>query len=128
MQKVKVFNDNTFDFKSNFKGDPVHIKAKSYWKGADGNDLIMDIYEANDFRGDYHPIKIKGDGTHDPESFKMIKLEKLEDAKEGLQNHICMVCNHKSPSSHELDAHVKFTHAEVPKVVIPELDNKKKTA
>lgn len=128
MQKVKVFNENVFDFKSNFKGDPVFIKAKSYWKNEDGTDRIMDIFEANDFRCDYHPIKLNGDGKQDPETFKMIRIEKVdqEAAAPVMSEHTCNLCKHKSPSAHELDAHIKFKHAEAALTSIPEEDAKPK--
>lgn len=125
--KVKVFNDNVHDFKSNFKGDPVFIKAKSYWLEENGEPRVMDLYEANDFRGDYHPIKLDGQNLPDPTSFKMIKLEKVGEAVT-METHVCNVCKHKSPSSHELDAHVKFTHANLATISIPEEDAKPKRA
>lgn len=128
MSKVRVFNDNVHDFKATFKGDPIFIKAKSYLLEKTGEPREMDIYEANEFRGDYHPITIGGDDQPDPRSFKMIKIEKIGESVSVIPEHVCMQCKHKSPSAHELDAHVKYTHADSATVSIPELDAKQKRA
>ena len=124
--QCKVFNENVHDFASMFKGDPVKIKAKSYWKNEDGSDKVMDLYEANDFQKDYHPMKKGADELPTPESFKMMRIERIGVAAAGPAEHVCMQCKHKSPSSHELDAHVKYTHPDAVIVSIPEEDAKPK--
>jgi hypothetical protein len=124
-QKVKVFNDNVHDFKSNFKGDPVFIKAKSYWTEKNGEPRVMDLYEANDFRGDYHPIMKGANEEADPKSYKMIRLEVVGVETAAVQaEHVCMQCKHKSPSPEELEAHIKVKHAEAVRTEIAELDEK----
>ena len=68
--KVKVWNDNTTAWNEKFKGEDVKIPAKGY--------IEMEFYEAHEFKGQFSPIKVKGDGTQDTASFKMIRVEKMD--------------------------------------------------
>ena len=122
-RSVKIFNDNDYPFESNFKGDKVYIGAKSYWKDKDGNARIFDIFEANDFRGDYHPIKLLGDGTPDPKTYKKIKLVSLDaEVKEEVPEHPCMQCGSSYQTEDELDVHLETEHKTEERVSIPDLD------
>ena len=120
MANVKVWNDNKYDFKSMFKGEPIHIKA--------GEFKIMEFYEAHEFKGDYHPIQLDANNQPLPESFKMIRIEKEgeESTHEAETMHYCMSCKHKSPSPEELEAHIKVRHADQARVVIDEVDQEMK--
>lgn len=67
MPKVKVWNDNVHPHKEMFKDNLVEIPAKSC--------IEMEWEEAIEFKGQFTPIRIRGDGTHDPAGFKMIRVE-----------------------------------------------------
>ena len=75
MAKVKVWNDNTVAWTEKFKGDDVKIPPRGY--------IEMEFYEAHEFKGQFSPIKVRADGTQDPGSFKMIRVEPLEQKNEG---------------------------------------------
>jgi hypothetical protein len=121
--KVKIFNDNEHPFEANFKGDKVYIGAKSYWKDKDGTPRLFDLFEANDFKGDYHPIKLLGDGTHDPRTFKKIKLVNIDaEVKEVVPEHPCMLCGSAYQTEDELDVHLEAEHKNEERVSIAELD------
>ena len=126
MANAMVYNDNVHDFKSIFKGDKVFIKAKGYWLDDSGKPKVMDLYEANDFRGTYHPVAVDGSGVPDPKSYKMIKIEMIKEAaKQEMQSHVCMQCKHSSPSPEELEAHINVRHADAVKLGLPDVDVKK---
>jgi hypothetical protein len=78
MAKVKVWNDNlkNLDPKTGkplphvevFKGETLTIPA--------GECIEMDWEEAMEFKGQFFPMVLRGDGTHDPKGFKMIRVER----------------------------------------------------
>lgn len=122
MNLVKVFNDNIYPLKELFKGADVIIKEKDYWRNADGSVKELDIFEASEFKGQYHPAPIDTDGkmVRDAQYFKKIIIEPIlknkpeaPPAKQGIK---CMVsgCGHFSPSPEELEAHNKVRHANLP--------------
>lgn len=67
MARVKVWNLNVHEHKEEFKGVMLEIPAKGF--------IEMDWEDAVQFRGQYTPMLIKADGTHDPRGFKMIKVD-----------------------------------------------------
>lgn len=127
--KVRVFNDNTHPLHEIFKGEEVKLESKDYWRDKNGKIKEMDIYEANDFRGQYHAVPFDGSGKmlSDSKYYKMIKIEKVseESALETAANvFTCMMkgCKHVSPSTEELDAHVKVRHPSAETLILPEED------
>lgn len=71
MNLAKVWNDNHLDFVGSFKGEKVHIPAKSF--------IEMEYDEAISFKSYPHPMQFDGMGQQKPESFKMIRVEGKRD-------------------------------------------------
>lgn len=67
---VKVWNDNTYDFKEpNFKGNVVLVKA--------GGFIEMDLEEAVEFQGQYSPLPPEDTQPDDQvKYFKKIRIER----------------------------------------------------
>jgi len=128
-QKVRVYNLNTYPLDEIFKGDEVHIEPQDYWRDKKGAVKVMDIYEATDFKGQYHPVMSDGSGkmVNDPKFYKMLRLEPAEAepvALEEVPAYKCMHggCKHVSPSSEELEAHTRVKHPGSESLVLPEED------
>lgn len=130
MSKVYVYNDNIHPLEEQFKGNKVHIAAEDYWRDAKGQKLAMDIYEANDFRGQYHPVPFDGSGKiiDDAKYYKKIKMEpvadqagEIVDVQTGVK---CMFkeCKHVSASPEELETHSKNKHPNADTLILPEED------
>lgn len=113
---VKVWNDNDLDFKTKFKGEEVIVKARGF--------IEMELFEANDFRGQYHPVSVASNGLQDPLSFKMIRIERPSDSKieVDLNAHVCMQCKKKYESEPVLKAHIDSAHADAQRLELPEMD------
>ena len=64
----RVYNRHPLGYthKEKFKGDVIEIKA--------GEFVLMDYFEANEFRGQYFPISYDGMEQQDPISYKCIEL------------------------------------------------------
>ncbi len=130
--KVKIYNLNTHPLKEIFKGNEVLIEAQDYWRDKKGNIREFDIYEANDFRGQYHPVESDGSGknTNDPKHFKMLRMDPVGDASPIVETEPsgfkCMAagCKHVSPSPEELEAHAKVRHADIETLILPEEDQR----
>lgn len=130
MQKVRVFNDNIHPLKEIFKGERVEIGPKDYWRDAKGNILELDIYEANDYRGQYAPVPFDGSGKmlNDPRYFKMIKMEPVdkavgEDTKVQILKCMMKDCKFVATSTEQLEDHSAERHGGVDKLVLPEQDH-----
>lgn len=67
MSKVKVYNDNMFDFKQKFRDEFIAIKA--------GGFVEMDYEDAVTFLGKPHGMKFDGHGHQKPESYKMLRID-----------------------------------------------------
>lgn len=121
--RVKVWNDNVHDIKEKFKGDDIFIKAKGF--------IEMELFEANDYRGQYYPMILGSDGTQDPKSFKMIRIERITDSGEieAPALHVCQACAKKYESAPVLKAHIDTEHADAARLEIPDVDEtiKKRT-
>lgn len=137
--KVYVYNGNEYPLRELFKGEQVDIAAKDYWRDKTGEKKKIDIYEANDFRGQYHPVPFDGSGKmlNDPKHYKIIKMEPVdqvtEEAIPDKPSFKCMAkeCKHVSPSPEELEAHTTTRHPNAEKLILPEEDartQKKKSA
>lgn len=117
MSMVKVWNDNTIDHVEMFKEKEIRIPA--------GKHIEMELFEANDFKGQYRIVEVDAGGQQTRESMKMIRLErpKLEAVEdEAPEVHQCVVCKHASPSPEELEAHIKVRHAEQERLNMPDVD------
>lgn len=123
---VKLWNDNDYDYKTKFKGDDVLIKAHSFKE--------MDLFEANDLKGQYFPIAMGGNGLQDPKTMSMLRIERPSVESEddmGPELHACMSCKKKYESAPVLEAHIKTAHADAETLALPDVDvtlKKKKKA
>lgn len=103
--QVKVWNDNVHDFSdANFKGEKIHIPSKGY--------IEMEFNEANEFRCKYSPMVDSGDGTQDPRSYKIIRIEKPESAKlvATPAGFPCQACGKTYESTGMLNLHIDENH------------------
>ena len=138
MPKVYVKNTNVHPLRELFKGEEVVILANDFWRDKQGNKKELDIFEANDFRGQYHPTPIDGDGkmVNDPRYYKMIEMIPVDKPEEEINTEPvgfkCMApgCKHVSPSEEELAAHAQVRHPSLESLILPEEDArlKKKAA
>lgn len=106
---VKVWNDSSeFDWSESFKGEQITIPK--------GKFIEMELYEANDFRGQFSPIKLLGDGTQDPKSLKKIRVERLTqeqlDTVDENEVYQCNLCKKTYTSEASLLKHSEKTHTE----------------
>lgn len=128
--KVYVFNDNTHPLDELFKGEPIHIDPKDYLRDKSGNKKVMDIFEANDYRGQYKAVPFDGSGKmlDDAKYHKKVKLIPI-DAEQKIEpqpGHLCMHkgCSHVSPSPEELEAHTRVKHPNTETLSLPDQDVK----
>jgi hypothetical protein len=107
MAQWRVWNmhPNGFTHKEMFRGDMIEIKANQY--------RLMDYEDAVQFKGQYFPMIMSADGTHDPKGFKVLKLEAhtedtevIEKPKE--QVFVCQFDGKKFTSQAELE---KYTNS-----------------
>lgn len=115
MAKCKVWNDNPkTDWKESFKGEMLTIPS--------GKFIEMEFYEAHEFKGQYSPIRILGDETQDPRSYKMIRVEKIIEEQgeiEVQEIFPCNLCKKKFDSEASLEKHSQSSHAD--RVIVDEL-------
>lgn len=134
MQPNKVYlkNTNNYPLRELFKGEEVLISANDFWRDKGGEKKELDIFEANDFRGQYHPVPFDGSGKmiNDPKHFKMIEMIPVP-GQDGVPTELkptykCMAkeCKHVSPSPEELEAHTNTRHPEVEKLILPDEDSR----
>lgn len=102
--QVKVWNDNEYPFSDEFKGDKITIPPKKF--------IEMEYYDAHEFRGKYSPIKVDGDGQHMPQSYKMIRIEKIGSPEVTQLGVTCQACGKVYESQGVLDAHIDEQHLE----------------
>lgn len=114
--RARVWNDNPHtDWNETFKGDKVHIPS--------GKFVEMEFYDANEFRGQFSPIRILPNDSEDPKSYKMIRIEKLDNKEAGeieLQKSFpCNLCKKAFSSEETLLKHSDATHAD--RVIVDEI-------
>lgn len=67
MPQVRVWNDNTYPFTQEFKGDKISIGPRQF--------VHMEYFDAMEFKSQFSPIERDGDGQPLPKSYKMIRVE-----------------------------------------------------
>lgn len=108
--KVKVWNDNKLtDWKEKFKGDDIIIPRQKC--------IEMEFYDAHEFKGQFSPIRVKGDGTQDPASFKMIRVEtptaeQMDELDEGQEVFQCNMCKRTYTTEAGLIKHSEAQHSD----------------
>lgn len=105
MAQVRVWNDNVHPYEELFKGEKIKIPPKSF--------IQMDMEEAVHFRGTMPPLLKRGDGTQDPLSYKMIRIQEgsepiVEIKRDELT---CMACSYHASSKEDLHEHEGAAHA-----------------
>lgn len=101
MSDVRVWNDNTFPFSQEFKGEKITIAPRAF--------RTMEYYEAMEFKSAFSPIERDGDGQPLPKSYKMIRVEQpagdvaIADEKK----FVCHVTGQKFSTQLEADAENK---------------------
>lgn len=104
-QKVRVYNDGEFAIVEDFKGDIIRIPPKRF--------ILMDFYEAHEFKGQYKPIQVDGAGVHQEQSFKKVRVVMPDHFKLADQGKIiCNFCGVEFKSNDELSKHLKVSHDE----------------
>jgi hypothetical protein len=128
--RVAVFNYNNWPVKELFKGEEVEILANDYWRDKTGNIKVMDIFEANDYRGQYKPVPFDGSGKmiDDPKYHKKIRLEPWGEQHKAEEKQVyrCMMkeCSKTAVFSteEELTNHIKGKHPGADTLVLPEVE------
>jgi len=112
----QVWNKHPMGYthKEKFKGEDIIIKA--------GEFILMDYEEAVQFRCQYFPMKLLGDNTQDPMTFKVIELKPNGKPEEAKPFYVSPVDGKKFETQQELDTYLKENFADREKVVDPELD------
>lgn len=102
MPRVKVWNDNQYPHTEKFKGKEITIQP--------GEFVEMEWEEAIEFKGQFTPIMVRGDGTHDPRSFKKIRVDR-PDVMPFVDETVCHANGQRAASHEELAALVaQFSH------------------
>ena len=105
MAQVRVYNDNKFVYKERFMDEDIVIEP--------GKFITMDEQKAVRFRGTQSPVELDHDGNPTPQSYKMIRLEKIDSNRpEKVEDKfLCMACGDESFQSQKaLDAHIDEKH------------------
>lgn len=94
--KVKVWNDNVYDFKQEWRGEKIFIPA--------GQWVEMEDDFAHNFLCAYHPIEVDAGGNQKPQSFKRLRIEgkaiRVNDHKL-----TCQACGYMAVSKKDLLTH-----------------------
>ena len=104
--QVRVWNDNTYPHTEEFKGEKITIPSKG--------SILMEWNEAHEFKGRYTPIIKDGGGQPIPQSFKMIRIEKIDaqSPEEKTPGFPCQACGKVYESQGVLDVHIDEQHLE----------------
>lgn len=70
MGQVRVYNENKYPYKENFKGEMITIEPGEY--------VVMDEKKAHMFTGTYAPAKKTPMGDDDPMYFKKLRVEPVD--------------------------------------------------
>lgn len=108
MAQVRVWNDNRFEYREQFRDGTVVIPPKKY--------ILMEEGEAKLFQRAFAPIQTDGDGNPIEQGFKMIRLERIESESvktpDVVENQ-CHACGYEASSTKDLDEHVSASHKDI---------------
>jgi hypothetical protein len=102
---VRVWNDNKFPYKEEFKERTIAIAA--------GKFIEMELMEATEFMGKFTPIKKDGDGQPIPSTMKMLRMERTSKkiAPTNFEPDLtCQACGFRGKTKKELDQHIDDNH------------------
>lgn len=95
--KVKLWNDNIYDFKQRFKEVDYSIPAKGF--------IEIEEDEAHQLVCAYYPVERDAGGKQKPHSYKMLRIEgRSQVAADPYQ---CLACGYKAYNALELKAHTE---------------------
>lgn len=103
MTMAKVWNDNTYPFKQEFKGETIEIPPKSF--------IEMEYSEAMSFKSKPSPIVKDGMGQTVPATWKMIRVEGAP-IQETVVAYRCHADGSLHPSREAMEAHAKQYEAQ----------------
>jgi hypothetical protein len=93
--KVKLWNDNAYDFTQTYRDKKYLIPAKEY--------IELEEDEAHQLCCAYYPPQVDGGGTPKPASYKMLRMENRSSvAPDPFQ---CVACGYKAMDGKDLKAH-----------------------
>jgi rubrerythrin len=110
--QVRVWNDNVHPFEQEIAGKKYRLEAKSF--------IELDEDEADTLVKRFSPIILGGDEQPIPESYKMLRVDKEDLAKNRSlrQNqgragsYVCQACGYVCANKWELDGHTQDLHAD----------------
>lgn len=105
--QVKVWNDNIYEYKENFRDSLIVIPSKQF--------IMMDHDEAQTFRSTFNGFMKDVDGAPDPKGFKKIRIEvpnggKFLSDKNKINELKCIVCGYLASSKEDLLEHINANH------------------
>lgn len=108
MSTVRVYNDNIYEHRENFRGKEIIIPSKGF--------VEMNKDDAVLFKSQFTPIVRGRGGVDDPKGFKMLRIEFtpevvkdiVAEQEEALS---CQACDFKAQSKAGLAAHIRAKHA-----------------
>lgn len=116
MSQVRVYNDNIYPFKQNFKDEEIHIPA--------GGFVMMSPADAVIFRGSYSPMMKGANGQPDPKFFKKIRVEEIGAPEPERKKYICQFDGKEFQTEEALEAYIDENH--IDKIADQEFAQKRK--
>ena len=78
-----------------------------------GKFVVMDEQKAIRFRGAYYPPELDHNEQPLPQSYKMIRLEKVDSTPDKVSDKLtCMACDKEFQNQKALDQHIDASHKE----------------
>jgi hypothetical protein len=101
---VKVWNDNFLPYTEVFEDKKIHIEPQRF--------IVMDREKAIKFLGTYHYIELDGGGVQKPESYKKLRVERIDGKQEldKINTLKCQGCSFIGTDKKDLDDHITEMH------------------
>jgi hypothetical protein len=105
MAKARLHNDNVYPYKNEVKGLKVEIPAKSF--------IEMDFWDAHAVKSSFCEVRRDADGQQLPETYSMLRVEKLEEDKVvETGSETCNACGKTFTDQIQLVKHAMEEHPE----------------
>lgn len=101
--QVRVYNENNYPYRENFKGEWITIEPGAY--------VVMDDKKAEMFTGTYSPAKKDPMGQPDPTTFKKLRIKPHDVSVEAKKEPTKWICN-ADGTEHATEAELKAWEAE----------------
>lgn len=104
MGQVRVYNENKYPYKENFKGEWIKIEPGEY--------VVMDEKKAHMFMGTYAPAKKDPMGQPDPTFFKKLSMKPHDGATatKEVEKFICHADGTEHESKEALEKYIDANH------------------